>query len=65
MSGPIYTDLCALRRTHWPLPLAADGCRGCGPLFANVGANGDVDGPSPKAGPRRPLKRRAMLDIIP
>ena len=48
-----------------PLTAPPECCRGCGPLLLNVGANGDVDGPRPNAGPRRSLKRRAMLDIIP
>ena len=31
------------------------GCRGCGPLSLNVGANGDVDGPTLDAAPTWPL----------
>ncbi len=59
-------ECCAVQSCHWPLPAADSwGCRGCGPLWLNVGANGDVDGPRPNAGPRRSLKRRAMLDIRP
>jgi len=56
----------AVQGCQWPLPVASScGCRGCGPLLLNVGANGDVDGPRPNAGPRRSLNRRAMLDIRP
>ena len=50
---------------HGPSSAAPGGCRGCGPLLANVGANGDAAGPRPKASTRPPLKRRVMLAITP